>query len=137
MSIPLQPAAKIRGRGKLPPARNLHRPDQRPLRDSVIFRGSFDWAILSGLLTLPGLTVGKAVLTVWLCDCRWLRVAGHHHAGAARLPPSPAGRLVLASPNYRAALHRGISSAQSRKRCLEISLPPAFFRSPQGSMTRD
>ncbi|MBD0865176.1 MAG: hypothetical protein GDA36_05975 [Rhodobacteraceae bacterium] len=52
-----------------------------------------------------GLTMGKAVLVVGLRDCRCLRV-------------------VLVSPHYRAVLHRGIGSAQSRKRRLEFSLPP-------------
>ncbi|MBD0865095.1 MAG: hypothetical protein GDA36_05530 [Rhodobacteraceae bacterium] len=46
---------------------------QRFLHDIVIFAGSFDWAILSNPLTLPDLTSGKAVLVVWLCDCRCLR----------------------------------------------------------------
>ncbi|MBD0866001.1 MAG: hypothetical protein GDA36_10590 [Rhodobacteraceae bacterium] len=38
-----------------------------------MFGGSFDSAILSGPLALLVLTVGKAVLVVWLCDCRCLR----------------------------------------------------------------
>ncbi|MBD0865586.1 MAG: hypothetical protein GDA36_08270 [Rhodobacteraceae bacterium] len=38
-----------------------------------MFGASFDLAILSGPLALPGLTAGKAVLVVWLCDCRCLR----------------------------------------------------------------
>ncbi|MBD0865226.1 MAG: hypothetical protein GDA36_06245 [Rhodobacteraceae bacterium] len=35
--------------------------------------------------------------------------------------------FCLANPNYRAALHRGIGIDQSRKRRLEISLPPPRF----------
>ncbi|MBD0865653.1 MAG: hypothetical protein GDA36_08655 [Rhodobacteraceae bacterium] len=31
-----------------------------------MFGGSFDWAILSGPMALPGLTSGKAVLVVWV-----------------------------------------------------------------------
>ncbi|MBD0864338.1 MAG: hypothetical protein GDA36_01390 [Rhodobacteraceae bacterium] len=66
-----------------------------------MFGGSFDLAILSGLRALPGLTSGKAFLVVWL-----YAIAAVCGAGSARLPPAPAGRFVLASPNYRAALHR-------------------------------
>ncbi|MBD0865668.1 MAG: hypothetical protein GDA36_08750 [Rhodobacteraceae bacterium] len=58
-----------------------------------MFGGSLDLAILSGPLALPGLTAGKAVLVVWLCDCRCLRVEWRCHAGFVRLPTSPVGRM--------------------------------------------
>ncbi|MBD0864620.1 MAG: hypothetical protein GDA36_02930 [Rhodobacteraceae bacterium] len=89
-------------------------------------------AILSAPLALPGLTSGKAVLVVRLCDCRCLQVEGRLPAGSARLPPSPVGCFVLASPNYRAALHRGISITQSLTQRLELSLPPRFSRARRG-----
>ena len=50
LSTPLQPAAKIRDRVKLPPAWARHRPGHRPLRERVMFVGRFDLAILSGPL---------------------------------------------------------------------------------------
>ncbi|MBD0865488.1 MAG: hypothetical protein GDA36_07720 [Rhodobacteraceae bacterium] len=60
-------------------------------------------------------------------------------ADSARSPPAPVGRFVLASPNYRAALHRGIGIAQSLKQRLQISLPPRFSEArrghDEGSMT--
>ncbi|MBD0864746.1 MAG: hypothetical protein GDA36_03605, partial [Rhodobacteraceae bacterium] len=93
-----------------------------------MFGESLDLAILSAPLALPGLASGKAVLVVWLCDCRCLPVAGRCHAGFARLPTSSVGHLVLASPNYRAVRHRDIGIAQSRKRRLQISLPPRFLK---------
>ncbi|MBD0865165.1 MAG: hypothetical protein GDA36_05910 [Rhodobacteraceae bacterium] len=97
-----------------------------------MFGGSFDVAILSGPLALPGLTSGKAVLVVWLCDCRCLRGEGRLPAGSARLLLSPFGRSVLASPKYRAALYRGIGIAQSLTRRLELRLPPRCSRARRG-----
>ncbi|MBD0865171.1 MAG: hypothetical protein GDA36_05950 [Rhodobacteraceae bacterium] len=91
-----------------------------------MFGGSLDLAILSDPLALHDLTSGKAVLVIWLCDCRCLPVEGRCHAGSARSPSSPVGRFVLASPKYRAVLHRGIGIARSLKRRLEIRLPPRF-----------
>ncbi|MBD0864538.1 MAG: hypothetical protein GDA36_02465 [Rhodobacteraceae bacterium] len=38
-----------------------------------MFGERFDLAILSGLLALLVLTAGKAILVIWLCDCRCLR----------------------------------------------------------------
>ncbi|MBD0864923.1 MAG: hypothetical protein GDA36_04580 [Rhodobacteraceae bacterium] len=54
-----------------------------------------------------------------------------------RLPPSAIGRLVLASPDYRAVQvkgvpHRGIDIAQSLKRRLEIRLSPRFPEARRG-----
>ncbi|MBD0866205.1 MAG: hypothetical protein GDA36_11750 [Rhodobacteraceae bacterium] len=75
-----------------------------------MFSRNFDLAILSGPMALPGLTSGKAVLVVWVyaiagaCRLRMILFAGLLRS--ARLPPSPVGRFVLASPNYRAVLHR-------------------------------
>ncbi|MBD0866109.1 MAG: hypothetical protein GDA36_11190 [Rhodobacteraceae bacterium] len=81
------------------------------------------------------------------CPVRWLyltlqqakrfgrsgyAIAGVCGAGSVRLPPSPVGRLVLASPNYRAVLHRCIGIAQSLKRRLEIRLPPRFSEVRRG-----
>ncbi|MBD0865621.1 MAG: hypothetical protein GDA36_08485 [Rhodobacteraceae bacterium] len=40
-----------------------------------MFGERVDLAVLSGQMALPGLTsdktLGKVVLVVWLCDCRW------------------------------------------------------------------
>ncbi|MBD0865582.1 MAG: hypothetical protein GDA36_08245 [Rhodobacteraceae bacterium] len=41
-----------------------------------MFGERVDLAILSGPLALPGITAGKVVLVVRLCDCRCLRVEG-------------------------------------------------------------
>jgi len=95
-----------------------------------MFGGSFDLAIRSAPLALHRAKhqakqfwwSGYAVAGI--CGLRMILFAGLLRS--ARLPPVPVGRFVLASPDYRAVLHRGIGIAQPRKRRLDIRLPPRF-----------
>ncbi|MBD0865843.1 MAG: hypothetical protein GDA36_09705, partial [Rhodobacteraceae bacterium] len=71
-----------------------------------MFGECFDLAILSGPLALH-----RAKRFWW----SGYAIAGVCGAGFVRLSPSPVGRFVLASSNYRAVLHRGIGIAQSER----------------------
>ncbi|MBD0866090.1 MAG: hypothetical protein GDA36_11080 [Rhodobacteraceae bacterium] len=50
-----------------------------------MFGERLDLSIPSGPLALPGLTSGKAVLVVRLCDCRCLRVKGDPVCGTMQV----------------------------------------------------
>ncbi|MBD0866270.1 MAG: hypothetical protein GDA36_12125 [Rhodobacteraceae bacterium] len=87
-----------------------------------MFGGSSDLAILSGPLALPGLTVwqgGFGGLVMRLPVFTGQVLPDCHQV--------PVGR-----PDYRAARHHGIGIAQSRKRRLQISLPPRCSQARRG-----
>ncbi|MBD0864819.1 MAG: hypothetical protein GDA36_04000 [Rhodobacteraceae bacterium] len=86
-----------------------------------MFGEHFDLAILSGPLALH--RAKHWAKWFWWSGYAIVGVCG---AGSARLPPAPAGCFVFASPNYRAARHRGIGIAQSLNQHLEFSLPRVF-----------
>ena len=96
-----------------------------------MFGESFGLAMLSDPLALPGLTSGKVVLVVWVYAI--VGVFGLRmilFAAPRRFCPiaaSASWAYVLASPNHRSALHRGIGIAQSEK-----GLPPRFSRARRG-----
>ena len=98
--------------------------------------GSFDLAILSGPLTLQ--QAKHRAKRFWWLGYAIARVCGVRvilFAAPRRFCPITTiarWAYVLASPNYRAVLHRGIGIAQSRKRGLKIRLAPALFPGPQG-----
>ena len=91
-----------------------------------MFGGNVDLAILSGPLALH-----RARRFWW----SGYAIAGVCGAGCARLPSAPVGCFVLASPNYRAARHRGIVHCAIPQAAFADQSAPALFRSPQGLMT--
>ena len=98
---------------------------------------SVDLAIPSGPMASSGLTSGKAVLVVWLCDCRCLRVEGDPVCGTMQVLPDcrhrQAGRLVLvfASPNIGRCFIVPKHYSQPEAALADQSAA-AFFRGPQG-----
>ncbi|MBD0865694.1 MAG: hypothetical protein GDA36_08885 [Rhodobacteraceae bacterium] len=98
--------------------------------------GSFDLAILSGPLTLQ--QAKHRAKRFWWLGYAIARVCGVRvilFAAPRRFCPITTiarWAYVLASPNYRAVLHRGIGIAQPRKRRLDIRLPPRFSKARRG-----